>query len=287
MIARLAASGIDVAHACRVLNVSRSGFYSWQVREPSARAVADAALSEVIVRIHADSRASYGARRVHAELRLGLGVACGKKRVARLMTIAGITGISHRKKRGKNRPLPAVHEDLVRRKFIAQRPNQIWATDITEHPTRTGKIYCAAVLDVFSRRIVGWAIADHIRAELVVDALEMARWRRKPEPGTIVHSDRGAQYTSWIFGHRLREAGLLGSMGRVASSVDNTMMESFWSSMQRELLDRRSWESREELGQAIFDWIEGWYNPRRRHSGIGDVSPIEFERNNTAAAIAA
>jgi transposase InsO family protein len=169
------------------------------------------------------------------------------------MTIAGIAGISHRKKRGKNRPLPAVHEDLVRRKFVAERPNQIWATDITEHPTKTGKIYCAAVLDVFSRRIVGWAIADHIRAESVVDALEMARWRRKPEPGTIVHSDRGAQYTSWIFGHRLREAGLLGPMGRVASSVDNTMMESFWSSMQRELLDQRGWESREELGQAIFD----------------------------------
>lgn len=127
------------------------------------------------------------------------------------------------------------------------------------------------------------AIADHIRAELVVDALDMARWRRKPEPGTVVHSDRGSQYTSWAFGHRLRQAGLLGSMGRVASSVDNGLMESFWSTMQRELLDQRVWQSRDELGQAIFEWIEAWYNPRRRHSGIGDVSPLEFEDTHHAA----
>ena len=143
------------------------------------------------------------------------------------------------------------------------------------------------MLDVFTRKVVGWSIADHMHAELVVDALQMALWRRRPAPGAIVHADRGSQYTSWIFGHRLREAGLLGSMGRVASSVDNTMMESFWSSMQRELLDRRSWVSREELASAIFEWIEGFYNPRRRHSGLGYLSPIEFENQHTTAVPAA
>lgn len=283
MIDRLVATGIDAALACRVLRVSRSGFYAWKSRPPSKRARADEELTVTIVRIHRDSRTSYGARRVHAELRLGLQIRCGKKRVARLMRLAGIAGISHRRKRGKNRPLPAPHEDLVKRQFVADGPDKLWVTDITEHPTRTGKVYCAAVVDVFSRRVVGWAIADHIRAELVVDALDMARWLRKPEPGTVVHSDRGSQYTSWVFGHRLRQAGLLGSMGRVASSVDNGLMESFWSTMQRELLDQHAWQSRDELGQAIFEWIEAWYNPRRRHSGIGDVSPLEFENIHHAA----
>lgn len=210
-------------------------------------------------------------------------IRCGKKRVARLMRLAGIAGISHRRKPGKTHPLPAPHEDLVKRQFIANSPDKLWVTDLTEHPARTGKVYCAAVVDVFSRRVVGWAIADHIRAELVVDALDMARWRRKPEPGTVVHSDRGFQYTSWVFGYRLGQAGLLGSMGRVASSVDNGLMESFWSTMQRELLDQRAWQSRDELGQATFEWIEAWYNPKRRHSGIGDVSPLEFENTHHAA----
>ena len=283
MIDRLVATGIDAALACRVLRVSRSGYYAWKSRAPSERARVDEELTVTIVRVHRDSRTSYGARRVHAELRLGLQIRCGKKRVARLMRLAGITGISHRRKRGKVRPLPAPHEDLVKRQFVADGPDKLWVTDITEHPTKTGKVYCAAVVDGFSRRVVGWAIADHIRAELVVDALDMARWRRKPEPGTVVHSDRGSQYTSWVFGHRLRQAGLLGSMGRVASSVDNGLMESFWSTMQRELLDQHVWQSRDELGQAIFEWIEAWYNPKRRHSGIGDVSPLEFENTHHAA----
>ena len=159
--------------------------------------------------------------------------------------------------------------------------------DRTEHPTGTGKVYCAAVLDVYSRRIVGCSIADHIRSELVVDALQMARWNRLPQPGTILHSDRGSVYTSWIFGHRLREAGLLGSMGRVASSVDNTMMESFWSTMQRELLDRQHWATRDDLASAIFEWIEGFYNPLRRHTSIGGVPPVEFEYLHNHAATAA
>lgn len=268
MIDRPVATEIDAALACRVLGVSRSGFYAWKNGLPSERARADEELTVTIVRIHRDSRTSYGARRVHAELRLGLQIRCGKKRVARLMRLAGIAGISHRRKRGKNRPLPAPHEDLVKRQFVADGPDKLWVTDITEHPTRTGKVY---FVDVFSRRVVGWAIADHIRAELVVDALDMAKWRRQPKPGTVVHSDRGSQYTSWVFNHRLRQAGLLGSMGRVASSVDNGLMESFWSTMQRELLDQHAWQSPDEVRHAIFEWIEAWYNPIRRHSGIGDV----------------
>ena len=272
---------------CRVLRVSRSGFYEFAGRPPSLRAVTDAALTSTITQVHAGSRATYGAPRVHAELRLGLGLACGRKRVARLMRTAGLVGVCHRRKHRRTGPLPAPHEDLVQRRFTAEAPDRLWATDITEHPTAEGKVYCAAVLDVFTRTIVGWSIADHMRSELVVDALEMARWRRRPAPGAIVHSDRGSQYTSWIFGHRLRSAGLLGSMGRVASSVDNTMMESFWSTMQRELLDRRQWPTRAELGSAIFEWIEGFYNPRRRHSALGYRSPAEFEAIHTATLTAA
>jgi transposase InsO family protein len=148
-------------------------------------------------------------------------------------------------------------------------------------------VYCAAVIDAYSRLVVGWSIGNHLRSELVVDALEMARWQRKPAPGTIVHSDRGAQYTSWIFGHRLREAGLLGSMGKVASSVDNALIESFWSSMQAELLDRQSWTSRVQLASAMFEWIEGWYNPERRHSSLGMVSPANFEQLDNNVMVAA
>jgi putative transposase len=276
-----------VAVACRVLHVSRSGYYDWLRRPPSGRAVSDAALLIAITEVHAASRATYGAPRVHAELRLGLGLACGRKRVARLMRTAGLAGICHRRKHRWAGPLPAPHADLVQRRFVADAPDRLWVTDITEHPTAGGKIYCAAVLDVFSRVVVGWSIADPMRSELVVDALEMARWRRRPSPGGIVHSDRGSQYTSWIFGHRLRTAGLLGSMGRVASSVDNGMIESFWSTMQRELLDRQNWATRTELGSAIFEWIEAFYNPRRRHSALDYRSPIEFENLHTAALIAA
>ncbi len=281
---------VDVAVACRVLGVSRSGFYEWahRLEQPSARAVADAQLSDVIGRIHKESRAIYGSPRVHAELRLGLGLACGRKRVARLMRAAGLAGVAHRRKRGrKPGPLPATHEDLVKRKFVADAPDRLWCTDVTEHPTREGKVYCCAVLDVFSRRIVGWSIADHMRTELVVDASQMAQWQRAPQPGTILHSDRGSQYTLWVFGHRLREAGLLGSMGRVASSVDNTMIESFWSIMQRELLDRRAWASQAELASAIFEWIEAFYNPVRRHSALDYQSPIDYERTHNPAATAA
>ena len=287
LVRDLAAAGVPVAVACRVLGVSRSGFHAWSSRPPSARSVADAQLTTTIVAVHEMSRRSHGAPRVHAELRLGPGIRCGRKRVARLMRVAGIGGICHQRIRGRHRPAPAPHEDLVRRRFVADGPNWLWCTDITEHPTSEGRVYCAAVLDVFSRQVVGWSIADHIRAELVVDALQMATWRRRPEPGAIVHADRGPQYTSWVFGHRLREAGLLGSMGRVASSVDNTMIESFWSTMQRELLDQQAEASKAELASAIFEWIEARYNPRRRHTSLGNVSPAQFEDLHAAATAAA
>lgn len=287
LVQELAADGVVVAVACRMLKASTSGYYEWRGRGPSVRTVADAALTTQIIQIHTMSRESYGVPRVHAELRLGCGVRCGRKRVARLMRAAKLQGIHTR--RGVRRcPAAPVHDDLVQRQFVADAPNRLWLTDITEHPTREGKVYLAAVLDVYARRIVGWSIADHLRSELVTDALEMARWRRRPAPGqTVLHSDRGSQYTSWAFGQRLRAAGLLGSMGRVGSAYDNSMMESVFSTLQRELLDRKTWTTRQELASAIFEWIEAWYNPRRRHSRIKYHSPIEHERLYTAGAHAA
>jgi putative transposase len=287
LVRELAAGGVPVAVACRVLRVSTSGYYEWRERPPSPRSIADAALRAQIVEIHEMSRGSYGAPRVHLELRLGRDVRCGRKRVARLMRLERLQGV-FRRRGGRARPAPPVHDDLVRRRFVADGPNRLWLTDITEHPTREGKVYLAAVLDVYSRRIVGWSIADHLRSELVVDALEMARWRRQPPPGqTVVHSDRGSQYTSWAFGHRLRAAGLLGSMGRVGSAADNAMMESFFGTLQLELLDRRRWQTRAELASAIFEWIEGSYNPRRRHSSIDDLSPVDYERRSATTPDAA
>lgn len=287
LVQEIAAGGVRVAVACRMLRVSSSGYYGWYGRPPSPRSVADEALTVQIREVHAHSRGTYGAPRVHAELRLGRGLGCGRKRVARLMRGADLCGVYRRRSR-RARPLPPVHDDLVQRRFVAETPDRLWLTDITEHPTREGKVYLAAVLDVYSRRIVGWSIADHLRSELVVDALEMARWRRRPTTGqTILHSDRGSQYTSWAFGHRLRAAGILGSMGRVGSAYDNAMMESFFGTLQLELLDRRQWQARDELTAAIFEWIEAWYNPQRRHSSIGNLSPVGYESLYNTAVVAA
>ena len=285
LVQELAADGFPVAVTCRVLEVAPSTYYEAINREPSARELEDRELTGLIVEVHEDSRGTYGAPRVHAELRMGLGVKVGRKRVTRLMRQAGIHGVSHRRKT-RHRPGTATHDDLVQRRFTADGPDRVWFTDITQHRAADGWVYCCAVVDAWSRMVVGWSIADHVRSELVVDALEMARWQRSPN-NTVVHADRGPQYTSWVFGHRLRSAGLLGSMGRVASSVDNALIESFWSTMQRELLDRRSWTSREELASAIFEWIEGWYNPRRRHTSIGNMSPHDFETLHTTAITAA
>lgn len=295
VVRELAADGVPVATACRVLNVSTSGYYTWRDRPISGREQANLELVEVIKTIHADSRGTYGAPRVHAELRLGAPqLAVSRKRVERLMRVHGIVGVHRRRRGGVTRrdPEATPNDDLVERRFRAERPDQLWCCDITQHRTGEGWLYCAVVLDVYSRRVVGWSIADHLRAELVVDALDMACWRRKPAGqhaggSTVVHADHGSQYTSWAFGQRLRTAGLLGSMGSIGDCFDNALAESFFSSLQVELLDRQSWSTRQQLANAIFEWIEAWYNPRRRHSALGYRSPIEYENLQPTATAAA
>lgn len=269
---------------CRLLGVSRSGYYEWKDRPASAREQDNELLLKHIKAIHAESRHTYGSPRVHAELRLGMGLPVNLKRVARLMRAAGVQGLYQRRRRGctVRDPHAEPSADLVNRQFTATAPDRLWVTDITEHRTEEGRLYCAAVMDAFSRRIVGWSIADHIRTELVLDALGMAIVRRSPNNGeTILHSDHGSQYTSWAFGQRVRKAGLLGSMGSVGDCYDNAMMESFWGTLQLEVLDRKTWNTRDELANAIFEWIECWYNPTRRHSSIGMRSPVDFEHLHT------
>ena len=269
---------MDAAVACRLLGVSRSGYYEWKGRPESAREARDKELLKLIERIHADSRGIYGSPRVAAELRLGLGVEVNRKHVERLMRQARIQGIYRRRGR-KNLVNAATEEDLVKRNFTAAWPDALWLTDITEHPTGEGRLYCAAVMAAFSRRVIGWPVAARQDSDLVINALSMAVARRQPEKGkTVLHSDHGTQYTAWAFGKRIRDAGILGSMGTVGDCYDNAMMESFWHTMQLELLDRRKWETRQQLGNAIFEWIECWYNPYRRHSSLGMLSPAEYER---------
>lgn len=238
-----------------------------------------------IERIHAESRGTYGWPRVHAELTLGLGIAVNHKRVARLMREAGIQGLYRRRRHGctVRDPHADPHHDLVDRDFVVDGPDELWMTDITEHSTLEGKVYCAAVLDAYSRRVVGWSIDDNMRTALVVDALGMAITRRRPEPhSAILHSDHGSQFTSWAFGKRLTDAGLVGSMGSIGDCYDNSMVESFWGTMQLELLDSKTWRTRHELATAIFEWIESWYNPKRRHSSIRMLSPADYEAVHTS-----
>jgi putative transposase len=286
LVHELAADDFDVAVTCRVLNVSRSGYYQWRNHETSPRETDNELLLKHIEQIHAGSRGTYGWPRVHAELTLGLGLTVNHKRVARLMREAGIQGLYRRRRHGctTRDPAATASPDLVDREFTAEGPDQLWVTDITEHPTETGKLYCAAVLDVYSRKIVGWSIHDNMRTELVLDALAMAINRRHPgaeDTATILHSDHGSQYTSWRFGTRLADAGLLGSMGSIGDCYDNAMIESFWGTLQLEVLDTRKWNTRADLANAIFEWIECWYNPKRRHSSVGMLSPNAYEDQHT------
>jgi putative transposase len=273
-----------VSQLCRVLGVSRAGFYAWQSRPPSARAVADQQLTAQIRKIHARSRGTYGAPRIHAELRLDHGVQVSRKRVARLMRAAGVAGCHRRRRHGLTRrdsttpPAP----DLIGRQFTAERPDALWVADITYVPTWSGWLYLAVVLDCFSRRVVGWAMADHLRAELVVDALDMAIWRRQPAAGLVHHSDQGCQYSSLAFGRRCREAGITPSMGSVGDAYDNAMAESFFATLECELLDRQQFRTHTQARMAVFDFIEGFYNPRRRHSALGQLSPADYERSHQA-----
>jgi putative transposase len=267
-----------VATMCRVLGVSTSGYYAWRTRPRSERARVDAELSLRIRAIHQCSRATYGAPRVHAEL-ADQGIRVGCKRVARLMELAGIHGVSRRKwittttRDHAMRPAP----DLVERSFSAPAPNRLWVGDITYIPTWTGFLYLAVVLDVFSRRVVGWAMETHLRTELVLAALNMALGQRRPAD-VIHHSDQGTQYTSIAFGTRCQQAGVRPSMGSVGDCFDNAMAESFFATLECELLERRSFKTQTEARLAVFDFIEGWYNPHRRHSALGYQSPIDYER---------
>ncbi len=246
---------------CSMLGVSRSGYYGWRDRSSSARSRADAALTERIGEIHERSRHTYGSPRLHAELR-AIGIRCGRKRVERLMRQAGLRGCMRGRRRATTRRdgRSAVAEDLVKRNFAATKMDKIWVADITYVATREGFLYLAFVLDAHSRRIVGWAMESHLRAELVVDALRMAVWRRKPAPGLVHHSDRGVQYTSLCFGERLKEVGITPSMGRTGSALDNAMAESFVSTLKTELVDDLKFPTRQAAKTAIFEYLEPFYD---------------------------
>jgi putative transposase len=274
----------SISLMCRVLDVSRSGFHAWQRRAPSDRALADAWLVERIAGVHRESRGTYGARRIHAALRRQ-GIRVGRKRVERLMRTRRLSGAVPRKRVRTTIRVPGVRaaNDLVLRDFAPSAANQLWVADIKYVPTAAGWLYLAAVVDCFSRRVVGWSMRDDLRAELVVDALEMAVARRRPKPGLVHHSDRGSQYVSLIFGARCREADIDVSMGGT-SAYDNAVAESFFASLTKDLLRRASFRSRAEARTAVFDYIETFYNPIRLHSTLGYLSPIDYETMKQAEA---
>jgi len=288
---------IPVRAMCKTLRVSHSGYYDWLDRPACAQAQANVVLLEQIRQAHTASDATYGVPRIQAEL-ADQGIKAGHNRIASVMRANGLRGVSRRRgwcvttQRDKDqRPAP----DLVQREFTATGINQLWVADMTYIPTWAGFVYLAVVLDVYSRKVVGWAFGQQQTADLVIAALNMALITRKPDatgPGVIHHSDQGSQYTSVDFGKRCKEMGVRPSMGSVGDAYDNAMAESFFASLECELIDRRSWKSFAEARMAIFTWIEGWYNPRRRHKGLGQKSPINFEKqlqdktNATAPAIA-
>ena len=263
---------------CRVLKVSTSGFYAWRNRPLSNRYLSDLALKVKIRAIHDRSRGTYGRPRVHAELKAD-GERISGKRVARLMREEGLAGASRRRftvttrRRKDARPAP----DLVTRNFKARTPDELWVADITYVPTWAGFIYLAIVLDACSRRVVGWSMETHLKTELVLQALNMALSQRRP--GSVIHhSDQGTQYTSIAFGLRCREMNVQPSMGSVGDAYDNAMAESFFATLECELLDRRRFKSQAEARMATFEFIEGWCNPHRRHSALEYLSPIDYER---------
>jgi putative transposase len=265
---------------CSVLGVSRSGFYAWARRAPSDRALTDAWLSEQIREIHAENRGVYGAPRIQAELRIARGIHVGRKRVERLMRLAGISGLVPKKHGRTTIRVPGVRvaDDLVNREFRPTTPNVLWVADITYLRSWEGWLYLVAVQDAYSRRIVGWSMADHMRADLVVDALNMAIARRQPDAGLIHHSDQGSQFVSLAFGQACGKAGIARSMGSRGDCFDNAVAESFFATLKKELIRRQSWPMRAELRQAVFEYIEIFYNATRRHSTLGMLSPVEFER---------
>ena len=278
-------AAFPVLAMCRVLGLSPSGYYAWLNRPPSKRAERDAELVVKIRTVFDDNRQVYGRPRIFADLK-EQGESVGEKRVGRLMKQEEIQGASRRRrgpkttKRNKDaRPAP----DLVERDFAADGPDQLWVADITYIPTWAGFLYLSVVLDAWSRRIVGWAMATHLRTELVLEALNMATWQRRPKQ-VIHHSDQGTQYTSVAFGLRCKEVDVRPSMGSVGDAYDNAMCESFFATLECELLDRKRFKTQAEARMAVFDFIEGFYNPRRRHSALGQISPLNFERRHGVAA---
>jgi len=271
-----------IALLAEVLGVSRSGYHAWERRAPSDRALSDAWLLEQIKQIHEANRRVYGAPRIHAELRMAHGIRVGRKRVERLMRAAQISGLVPRKRGQTTIRVPGVRvaDDLVQRQFRPQAPNVLWLADITYLRTWEGWLYLVAVQDAYSRRIVGWSMTDHMRAELVVDALGMAIARRRPEAGLIHHSDQGSQFVSLGFGQACGKAGIARSMGSRGDCFDNAVAESFFATLKKELIRRQSWPTRAELRAAVFDYIEIFYNATRRHSTLGMLSPAQYEKIN-------
>lgn len=284
MIAVEKAQGFPVSIACELLGVDRSGFFKWERRAPSQRELSDAWLTEKIREIHTQNRGVYGARRIHAELAMAHDVRVGKKRVARLMAQAGISGLLPRKRGRTTIRVPGVRvaDDLVKRQFRPEEPNQLWFTDITYLRTWEGWLYLAAVQDAYSRRIVGWQMADHMRTELVANALQMAVNGRRPDPGLIHHSDQGSQFVSLGFGQLCARSGIARSMGSTGVCWDNAVAETFFATLKKELYHRRTWPTRRELETEIFEYIEGFYNRRRRHGSLGMLSPADYEQQAAA-----
>jgi len=283
LVQELAAEKIPVAVTCRVLGFSKQAFYKWQVSPVSQRDWDDAHLINAAIEIHRDDPA-FGYRFIADELR-EQGITAGENRVARLCSQQRIWS-AFAKKPGLNRKAgPPVHNDLVDRKFTATAPNKLWLTDITEHNTAEGKLYLCAIKDVYSGRIVGYSIDSRMKASLAVAALRNAIIRRDPV-GTVVHSDRGSQFRSNAFVRTIKNNGLVGSMGRVGACGDNAAMESFFALLQKNVLDRQRWATREELRLAIITWIERTYHRRRRQRRFGRLTPIEYETLNLAATAA-
>ena len=263
---------------CRILGLSPSGYYAWLKRPPSPRSLANARLTDEIRRIYAWSRRSYGRPRMQAELR-DQGYPVNHKRVGRLMKLAGIVGVTRRRKwRTTTRdPHARAAPDLVERNFKAEGPDELWVSDITYIPTASGFLYLAVVLDAWSRRVVGWSMETHLRTELVLRPLDMAVTQRRPAD-VILHSDQGTQYTSIAFGLRCKRTAVRPSMGSVGDAYDNALCESFFASLECELIEQNRFQNQAEARMAVFDYIEGWYNPHRRHSALGHISPLNFEK---------
>jgi transposase InsO family protein len=277
-----------IAMMCRVLKVSRSGYYAWKGRGPSKRQQDDQRLLPIIRDVHAASRGAYGSPRVHRELK-EQGEKVGLNRVARLMSENDIQ--ARRPKRYRKTTDSDHHQpvaaNVLDRNFRAEAPNQAWVSDITYIRTWQGWLYLAVILDLYSRRVVGWAMEDHIRTELVLKALEMALSHRRPEPGALFHSDRGSQYASDAFQKALEEAGFICSMSRKGNCWDNAVAESFFSTLEMELLDHSVFPTMPRAKTAVFDYIEVFYNRQRRHSYLDYVAPAAFEAEGEAVLVAA